>query len=76
MSITVYTKDGCGPCATLKKWLQIKNVEYVEKNVGADPKYLEEMVEKTGMMSVPQTVADDKVVTGPNFALLSSILML
>lgn len=74
MSITVYTKPSCAPCKTLKLWLTRKGIDYQEKNV-EDPGVLDEMVQKTGNLSVPQTVVDDKIVSGPNFGLLSSIIV-
>lgn len=75
MPVTVYTKPTCGPCVTLKKWLNHKNINYIEKNVDESNEALNEMVAKTGFMSVPQTVIGDKVVTGPNFSLLSELLV-
>ncbi|CAB4183374.1 GrxC Glutaredoxin and related proteins [uncultured Caudovirales phage] len=74
MTVTVYTRTTCGPCKTLKHWLKLKNIEFVEKNV-EDEGLLDEMLRKTGMMSVPQTLVGDRVVTGPHFSLLSELLM-
>lgn len=75
MSVTVYTKTTCAPCRALKHWLKLKQIEFVEKNV-EDATVLDEMVKKTGFMSVPQTVVGDRVISGPNFSLLSELLML
>lgn len=75
MPVTVYTKPTCAPCQTLKKWLQMKKIEYVEKNV-EDQSNFNEMLNITGgMMSVPQTKVGDRIVTGPNFSLLTELLM-
>lgn len=74
MTVTVYTRTTCGPCKTLKHWLKLKNIEFVEKNI-EDEILLDEMVQKTGMLSVPQTLIGDRVVTGPHFSLLSELLM-
>jgi len=73
MPVTVYTKTTCAPCRALKQWLKMKQIEYVEKNV-EDATNLNEMLQKTGFMSVPQTVVGDRVITGPNFSLLSELL--
>lgn len=72
---TIYTRTTCGPCRTVKHWFKTKNVDYVEKNV-EDPSVFEEMLQKTGMTTVPQTLVGDRVVTGPHFSLLSELLML
>lgn len=31
--IVVYTSHGCTRCAMLKKWLQSRNIEFIEKNL-------------------------------------------
>ncbi len=31
--IVVYTSNGCTRCAMLKKWLQSRNIEFIEKNL-------------------------------------------
>lgn len=74
MSVTVYTKSSCAPCQTLKMWLSKKGIAYQEKNV-EDPANLEEMLKRTGNLSVPQTLVDEQVVSGPNFGLLSKLIM-
>ena len=74
MPVTVYTKTTCAPCRALKQWLKMKQIEFVEKNV-EDAATLSEMLEKTGFMSVPQTLVGDRVISGPNFSLLSELLV-
>lgn len=71
--MTVYTKSTCAPCRTLKTWLDSKGVTYEEKNV-EDPVNMQEMIDKTGMWSVPQTIVGDRVISGPHFSLLSELL--
>jgi glutaredoxin len=73
--VTVYTRNTCGPCRTVKHWLQSKNVEYVEKNIDENPELLSDIVEKTGMMVVPVILIDETVIAGANLALLSKALM-
>lgn len=73
MPITVYTKSTCAPCKTLKMWLNNKNVSFEERNV-EDPAIFTEMVEKTGLMSVPQTIISGRVVSGPHFSLLNQLI--
>lgn len=71
--ITVYTKPSCAPCQTLKHWLKTNNVDYAEKNV-EDPTILDEMIRITGMMSVPQTLVGDTLVTGPNVSYIKRLI--
>lgn len=71
----VYTRTTCAPCKMLKTWMQRKGIEYVERNVDDDPSAAQEAYDKSGFMMVPVTVIGDRVITGPNVSLLSSILM-
>jgi glutaredoxin len=73
--ITVYTKTTCAPCRSLKHWLKVKKVNYIEKNIDESQEILDEMVSNTGMMSVPQIMIGKRVVSGANFSLLSELLM-
>ncbi|MGF3065932.1 glutaredoxin family protein [Facklamia sp. P12945] len=42
--ITLYSKTGCGQCVFLKRYLDSKGLNYLEKNV-EDESYLEEVRE-------------------------------
>lgn len=72
--ITVYTKTSCPPCRALKMFLNKKNIDYDEKNVEEHPHLVEEMIRKTGMLSVPQTVIGETVVSGPHFSRINELL--
>jgi len=59
----------------LKKWLQHKNVPYIEVNVDDDPKLMDEIIQKTGYQMVPTVQVGDQYIQGLNIALLAKTLM-
>lgn len=76
--ITVFTRDDCAYCVTVKKWLTIKGVQYSEVNLDKNPELHQEIISKSGTMTVPVTLVtkeDDaeEFVVGPNFARLASL---
>lgn len=64
---TVYSKESCVPCRTLKYLLNKKGVEYIVKDVN-EPEIMQELTEKWGFSSVPVTIVNDQPVAGPNIA--------
>ena len=60
MTVLVYTREKCPPCATLKYWLGKKGIAYKELD-GADKPI------------VPTIVVGETVVTGLNFAVLNRL---
>lgn len=62
--IKVYSIPTCPYCVTLKKFLKEKGVEFVDIDVSADSKALDEMVDKSGQMGVPVVNIDGKIVVG------------
>ena len=59
MKITIYTTDTCAYCPMVKKYLDNKNIEYDVVNVTFDLKKANEVVQKSGAMTVPVTVRGD-----------------
>lgn len=66
MPVTIYTRETCAPCRTLKKFFSLKNVTYEEKNVDSDPSLMEEVVRLSGFAMVPCVKIGDKVISGAN----------
>ncbi|MDD5177840.1 MAG: glutaredoxin domain-containing protein [Candidatus Nanoarchaeia archaeon] len=66
MKIIVYSTDACPWCYKVKQYLKEKGVAFTEYNVGEDRKKAEEMVEKSGQMSVPVTDIDGEIILGFN----------
>lgn len=50
--ITVYSKVGCGQCLFTKKYLEKRNLAYLEKNISENQEWLEE-VKEMGFQSLP-----------------------
>ncbi len=62
--VLVYSISTCPHCKRLKQFLEERGVPFQNFDVGSDKAARDEMVKKTGQMSVPVTVVDDKVVVG------------
>ena len=62
--VTVYTTDPCSFCTRVKQLLDTRGVPFTEINLARDPAGRAELVAKTGMMSFPQVLVDNKVIGG------------
>lgn len=62
--ITVYTSTNCAYCGMVKKFLSMKNKEYQEVNIDNNPSIRQSLISKTGSMTAPITISNDKVVIG------------
>lgn len=62
--VTIYTTSTCGYCKAAKEFFGENNVEYSEKNVGDDDAAREEMIQKSGQMSVPVIDVEGELVVG------------
>jgi len=51
--VTIYTTPMCPYCKMAKEFFKKHNIKYKETDVAADPKKAEEMIKKSGSMSVP-----------------------
>ena len=60
--VEVYSAVWCPWCTKVKDFLKQNNVAFMEKDVDADQKYAEELVEKSGQRGIPVTVIDGKNV--------------
>jgi glutaredoxin 3 len=60
----VYTTEPCGYCVRVKMLLKSRGVEFREVNLVSDPRGLQELAERTGMMTLPQVVIDGELVGG------------
>jgi glutaredoxin 3 len=64
--ITVYTTEPCGYCARVKGLLRSRGLEFSEVNLSKDPEGRMELAAKTGMMTFPQVLVEDRVIGGFN----------
>lgn len=72
--IKLYSLPTCVYCHKAKEYLDANNIEYEEINVATDHEGLEEMVRKTGQMSVPVLTVDDEIIVGFDKKKISALL--
>lgn len=75
-NVTIFTTNTCAYCVMVKKWLNIKGINYEEVNLEDHPERQEEAMKVSGQLAVPVTVvtkADDsrEVIVGYNLAKLA-----
>lgn len=56
--VKLYNTPTCPWCHKTKEFLKENNVEFEDKDVSADDKAREEMIEKSGQMGVPVIVVE------------------
>jgi glutaredoxin 3 len=62
--ITVYTTEPCAYCARVKGLLKARGLQFSEINLSKDPEGRVELAGKTGMMTFPQVLIDDRLLGG------------
>ena len=62
--VTVYTTEPCGFCRVAKALLDKRGIPYEEINLSKDAGGRAELAERTGMMTFPQVIIDDKPIGG------------
>ena len=62
--IIIYTTVPCPYCSRAKALLKARDLEYTEFNLASDPDGRVKLAEKTGMMTFPQILIDDKLIGG------------
>jgi glutaredoxin 3 len=63
-TITVYTTTRCPYCVMLKNFLLSQNITFNEVNVEKKPDIMQQLVNQTGQMGVPQTNVNGNWVIG------------
>ena len=63
-AVTVYTTDPCSFCVRVKQLLNTRGIAFEEINLAKDADGRAALLEKTGMMSFPQVLIDDRLVGG------------
>lgn len=64
--VKVYSTPTCPWCMRTKRFLELHGIKYQNLDVAGDRKAREEMIKKTGQMSVPQVEIDGEVIVGYN----------
>ena len=64
MTAILYGTNDCSKCKTAKKYLTEHHVDVVEIKVDEDQSMADEMIQKSGQMSVPVIDIDGNIVVG------------
>lgn len=70
----IYTTKTCAYCPMVKKFLDMKGESYEVIDVTDDMAMRQELIDKTGAMTVPITKIGEKYVIGPNYGQLAEAL--
>lgn len=62
--VTIYTTESCHFCHMAKEYFKENKIEYSEKDVQNDEVARNEMIEKSGGMSVPVIDIDGEILIG------------
>jgi len=62
--VTVYSGPGCPACGQLKAYLRRRGVAFREVDISRDPKAADRIARRSGMMAVPQTDVNGRLVVG------------
>lgn len=63
-NITIYSTPTCPYCKMTKSYLTSKNIPYKDIDVASDDKAAQDMINKSGQMSVPVIDIDGKIIVG------------
>ncbi len=63
-NITVYTTSTCPYCVMVKNFLSENDIDFKEVNVERNPQAMQDVVNKTGQMGVPQTEVNGQWIIG------------
>ena len=64
MKVVVYTTPACPYCIMVKNFLKKNNISFEEIDVSKDKKKKQEMMDKSGQMSIPVTEIDGIIIVG------------
>ncbi|MFH1785126.1 MAG: glutaredoxin family protein [Candidatus Micrarchaeota archaeon] len=76
MKPIVYSTTECPWCVKVKEFFKENNVEYEERNAQENPKYAEELFQKSGGYAVPVTDVGGTIIIGFNVNKLKEALKL
>jgi len=62
--VVVYTTEPCGFCRQAKALLDSRGVRYEEVNLSKDPDGRADLVARTGQMTFPQIIIEDRPLGG------------
>jgi glutaredoxin 3 len=74
--VKIYSSRDCPNCVMLKRFLQERDIPYVDIDVSFDEEATYELVMKSGQMAVPVTEVEGRVIVGFNVDALTKALEL
>ena len=77
MKIYLYTEPGCSACVEAKSFLSSHRVTFDERDVRANPQYLQLLTDELDSCTLPTLVAGDTIIAGfdrEEYQRLTSIL--
>ncbi|MBI2675167.1 MAG: glutathione S-transferase N-terminal domain-containing protein [Candidatus Aenigmarchaeota archaeon] len=63
-NVTIYTAKWCPWCQKAKAYFRQNNISFVEKDVESDEKYGQEVMHKSGQLSIPVIDIDGTIIVG------------
>lgn len=71
----VYSQKSCAPCATLKRYLDHKEVRYTVRDIDEQPEHLDMLLKHTnGQKLVPTVTHNGQTVVGLNWAAIAKLI--
>ena len=64
--ITVFTTKTCAYCKMVKQYLTLKGKEFQEVDLSENPEKRQELINKTGALTVPIVQVGDEFIVGWN----------
>jgi len=75
-TVTIYSLPTCHVCHEAKGFLTEHNIAFTDYDVSSDQAKKNEMVEKSGQMSVPVIFVDEEMVLGFDRSRLEQLLLI
>jgi len=75
-TVTIYSLPSCHFCHEAKDFLAEHNIPFTDYDVSSDEALKNEMVEKSGQMSVPVIFVDEEMVLGFGKSRLEQLLLI
>ena len=74
LKVRVFSTPTCPYCVTLKEYLKENNIKFEDIDVSKDESALDEMMEKSGQMSVPVVDINGQFIIGFDKEKISQLL--
>jgi glutaredoxin 3 len=72
--VRVFSTPVCPYCETLKEYFKEKNIVFDDIDVSKDEKAMNEMIERSGQMTVPVLDINGKIIVGFDKAEIDKLL--